>query len=214
MQDIKRWAQNECFPVKRFMVNSPTLFHVLYFLLHWLGSQRDSGRETMQYPHHTSALVWLGQVSALTALHLTFHHWHPTITDIVLVCFQSLTGPVALPWGAAAGAQELPDQTSRDWLNTHRGTSVIWWLSLSDVSLPLVYKGHASLPLKNTGFPLYLFTPATSQPLPSSCALLLPFPKGLIFRRVLGMPVDDNRLGVSVICRHDSSFIVSRLLYL
>lgn len=83
-------------------------------------------------------------------MHLTFHYGHPTITDIVPSCSLSLLGPVTLPHVAAAAAavvdaEELLDQTSCAWLNTHRATSVTRRLTLSDVPLPLARKGHASL---------------------------------------------------------------------
>lgn len=81
---------------------------------------------------------------------LTFHYRHPTITDIVPSCSLSLLGLVTLPHVAAAtaaavDAEELLDQTSCVWLDTHRATSVTRRLTLSDVSLPLAQKGHTSL---------------------------------------------------------------------
>lgn len=85
-------------------------------------------------PHHSNSIVQ-GLVSqlprrqpsgpVLTALDLTFHHRHATITDIVLQSEPDWAGySASCHVAAAAGAEELLDQTSRVWLNAHRGTSV------------------------------------------------------------------------------------------
>lgn len=109
-------------------------------------------------PHHSNSIVqWLvsqlphrqpsGPV--LTALHLTFHHGHPTITDIVLVCSQSLIGPVTLPHAMLLLLLLLQKNcwikpAVSGWTHTKEPVWHDDFLSLMCHVL-LVWKGHTSL---------------------------------------------------------------------
>lgn len=92
-----------------------------------------------------------------SALDLTFCCGQTTITDIVLVCSQSLFGLVPLPHAMLpllllAGENCWIKPVVSGWEHTG-GTSEIWWLSLSDVSL-LLFSGACFSSEVIIGFPL------------------------------------------------------------